>query len=123
MSLPSAPPYSAIVRAGDWLIVSGQLGMVSGQLAGPTVYAQTVQALTNMKALLHKMEASLDDVRKTMCFLTDMNAFDEFNQAYATFFNEGILPARSTVGVSALPFGGVVEIEAWAYRPTDFGVV
>jgi 2-iminobutanoate/2-iminopropanoate deaminase len=123
MSLPFAAPYSAIVRAGDWLIVSGQLGMVSGQLAGPTVYAQTVQALTNMKALLHKMEASLDDVRKTTCFLTDMNTFDEFNQAYATFFNEGALPARSTVGVSALPFGGLVEIEAWAYRPTNFGVV
>jgi 2-iminobutanoate/2-iminopropanoate deaminase len=123
MSLPSVPPYSAIVRAGDWLIVSGQLGMISGQFVGVTVYDQTVQALKNAKALLHKMDATLDDVRKTMCFLTDMNAFDEFNQAYATFFNEGILPARSTVGVNALPFGGLVEIEVWAYHPETFGAV
>ena len=122
MSLPSSPPYSAIVRAGDWLIVSGQLGMVSGQLVGPSVYDQTIQALKNAKALLHKMEASIDDVRKTLCFLTDIATFDEFNQAYATVFNEGTLPARSTVGVTALPFGGLVEIELWAYHPETFGV-
>jgi 2-iminobutanoate/2-iminopropanoate deaminase len=115
-------PYTAAVRAGDWIIVSGQLGLVDGHLVGPRVFDQTVQALKNIRGHLHRFDSGLDSVKKTLCFLTDMNTFDEFNQAYATFFNEGILPARSTVGVAALPLGGFVEIEAWAYVPTGLGL-
>lgn len=111
------PPYTAIVRAGDWLIVSGQVGVLNGQLVGPSVAEQTIQALKNTRGLLRSEDSGLDDVVKTMCFLTDMTKFDEFNKAYASFFNEGVLPARSTVAVSALPFGAVVEIESWAYVP------
>jgi 2-iminobutanoate/2-iminopropanoate deaminase len=110
-------PYTAAVRAGDWIIVSGQLGVNDGQLVGPRVFDQTVQALRNVRAQLNRLECGLDDVKKTLCFLTDMNTFGEFNDAYAGFFNEGVLPARSTVGVLALPLGGAVEIEAWAYKP------
>lgn len=114
----SAPlgPYTPVVRAGDWIIVSGQLGMADGALVDGGVAAQTAQAVVNLKARLAEMDATLADVAKTLCFLTDMGTFAEFNEAYVAGF-DGARPARSTIGVAALPFGGQVEIEAWAYKP------
>jgi 2-iminobutanoate/2-iminopropanoate deaminase len=109
------PPYTPSVRAGDWIIVSGQLGMVDGALVSGDVGAQTTQAIRNLVAQLASHGAVLDDVAKTLCFLTDMETFGEFNEAYAAGFGTA-RPARSTVGVAALPFGGSVEIEAWAYK-------
>lgn len=113
----SAPigPYTPAVRAGDFIIVSGQLGIVGGSLADG-VTAQTTQAVVNLEARLGEMGAGLGDVVKTMCFLTDMGTFSEFNDAYVAAFGDH-RPARSTIGVAALPFNGAVEIEAWAYRP------
>lgn len=108
-------PYTPAVRAGDFIIVSGQLGIVDGALA-EGVPAQTTQAVANLTARLAEMGADLGDVVKTMCFLTDMGTFGEFNDAYVAAFGEH-RPARSTIGVAALPFNGAVEIEAWAYRP------
>jgi 2-iminobutanoate/2-iminopropanoate deaminase len=110
-------PYSPVVRAGDWIIVSGQLGMADGVLVGPAVREQTTQALKNLQGHLATMGATLTDVSKTLCFLTDMGTFAEFNEVYATFFTSATLPARSTIGVAALPLGGAVEVEAWAYKP------
>ena len=78
--------------------------------------AQTAQAIVNLKAQLKSMGATIDDVAKTLCFLTDMDTFGEFNEAYVAGF-DGARPARSTIGVAALPFGGNVEIEAWAFKP------
>ena len=78
--------------------------------------AQTAQAVENLKAQLATMDATLADIAKTLCFLTDMGTFAEFNEAYVAGF-DGARPARSTIGVAALPFGGNVEIEAWAYKP------
>ena len=65
---------------------------------------------------LATMGASLTDVAKTMCFLADMGDFATFNEAYVAGFGDH-RPARSTVGVAALPLGARVEIEAWAYKP------
>jgi 2-iminobutanoate/2-iminopropanoate deaminase len=107
-------PYSPIVRAGDWLIVSGQLGMRDGTIVDGGVAAQTTQALANMRALLEGEGASLFAVAKTMVFLTDMATFPEMNEAYVAAFG-GHRPARSSIGVAALPAGGSVEVEAWAF--------
>ena len=109
-------PYTPVVRAGDWIIVSGQLGMVDGAIVEGGVKAQTKQAVANLKAQLASVDATLDDISKTLCFLTDMDTFPQFNEEYVAGFGEA-RPARSTIGVAALPFGGVVEIEAWAYKP------
>src|SRR6056300_1285936 len=103
-------PYSPSVRAGDFIIVSGQLGLVEG------VTAQTTQSVANLADRLAEHGASLSDVAKTMCFLTDMSTFAEFNEAYVAAFGDH-RPARSTIGVAALPLNGAVEIEAWAYLP------
>jgi hypothetical protein len=62
------------------------------------------------------MGATIDDIAKTLCFLTDMDTFPTFNEMYAAGFGKA-RPARSTIGVKELPFGGAVEIEAWAYVP------
>ena len=116
MSTFVQPPYTPVVRAGEWIIVSGQLGMVDGQLVAGGVSAQTAQAVVNLVTRLAEHDATLDDVAKTLCFLIDMETFGEFNEAYAAGFGDA-RPARSTIGVAALPFGGAVEIEAWAYKP------
>jgi len=113
MSKPLGP-YTPVVRAGEWVIVSGQLGIVDGALVAGGVSAQTTQAVANLVDRLAEAGATLADVAKTLCFLTDIETFTEFNEAYVAGFGES-RPARSTIGVAALPFGGSVEIEAWAY--------
>jgi 2-iminobutanoate/2-iminopropanoate deaminase len=114
------PPYTPVVRAGDWIIVSGQLGMKDGALVPGGVAAQTAQAVVNLKAQLASMGATVNDIAKTLCFLTDMDTFATFNEQYAKGFGNA-RPARSTIGVASLPFGGAVEIEAWAYKPLTGG--
>ena len=109
-------PYTPVVRAGDWIIVSGQLGLHDGSLVEGGVKAQTTQAIVNLRAHLASVWAKLGDVAKTLCFLTDMDTFPTFNEAYVAGFGSH-RPARSTIGVAALPAGGAVEIEAWAYVP------
>ena len=108
-------PYTPVVRAGDWIIVSGQLGAVNGVLVEGGVAAQTHQSVANVKAQLATVGAELTDVVKTLCFLQDMGDFVTFNEAYVEGFGDH-RPARSTIGVAALPIGGLVEIEAWAFK-------
>ncbi len=115
MSKPVGP-YTPAVRAGDWIIVSGQLGAVDGVLVEGGVEAQTRQAVANLAAQLASAGAALTDVVKTLCFLQHMDDFAAFNDAYVEGFGDH-RPARSTIGVAALPIGGLVEIEAWAYKP------
>jgi 2-iminobutanoate/2-iminopropanoate deaminase len=116
MSKPLGP-YTPAVRAGDFIFVSGQLGMADGALPSG-VTAQTTQAITNLAGQLERMGASLGDVVKTTCFLVDMDAFATFNAAYIEGFGNH-RPARSTIAVRELPANGLVEIEAVAYRPMD----
>ena len=109
-------PYAPVVRAGDWVIVSGQLGVVDGKIVKGGVAAQTAQAIVNLKSQLASAGVTINDVKKTLCFLTDMDTFATFNTAYVEGFVNS-RPARSTIGVASLPFGGAVEIEAWAFKP------
>jgi 2-iminobutanoate/2-iminopropanoate deaminase len=115
MSKPLGP-YSQFVRAGDFVIVSGQGGLRDGAVVEGGVSAQTTQTLANLAEVLAEAGASLTDVVKTTCFLTDIGTFTEFNDAYAAAFGDH-RPARSTVEVAALPAGLDVEVEAWAYVP------
>ena len=113
MSTPIGP-YSPIVRAGEMLVVSGQVGVVDGSLVAGGVAAETRQAVANIAALLESEGASLADVVKTTVFLRHMRDFSIMNEAYAESF-DGHRPARSAVAVSELPLVALVEIEAWAY--------
>lgn len=109
-------PYTPVVRAGDWIIVSGQLGLRDGSIVEGGVKAQTAQAIVNLRNHLNGVGAKLSDVVKTLCFLTDMDTFSTFNEAYVSGFGSH-RPARSTIGVASLPANGAVEIEAWVYLP------
>jgi len=112
--MPTSPPYSPIVRAGDWLIVSGQIGILDGVLVSGGVEAEFRQAIANMRGLLEGEGSSLAAVRKTTVFLRHMRDYAIVNEAYAELFSEPY-PARSAFAVSELPFVALVEIEAWAY--------
>ena len=68
-------PYTPVVRAGDWIIVSGQLGLKDGAIVSGGVRAQTAQAIENLKGQLKSVGATIKDVKKTLCFLTDMDTF------------------------------------------------
>ena len=115
MSKPLGP-YTPVVRAGDFIIVSGQVGAKDGALVDGGVAGQTTQALANLVDRLAEMGAELTDVVKTTCFLIDMDSFATFNAAYIEGFGDH-RPARSTVAVRELPVGAQVEIEAMAYQP------
>lgn len=121
MSTPVGP-YTPIVRAGDLLICSGQLGLspASGDGAPGLVAGgpgpQLTQAVANAVALLEEHGASLGDVVKTTVFATAAADFPVINEAYVAAFGEH-RPARSMVAVVALPMGADVEIEVWAHRP------
>lgn len=113
MSKPVGP-YSPVVRAGDWLICSGQLGLRDGALVGGGVRGQAEQALRNVAALLDGEGASLQHVAKSTVFLAHIDDFAAVNEVYAEAFGDH-RPARSAFAVAALPLGGLVEIECWAY--------
>jgi 2-iminobutanoate/2-iminopropanoate deaminase len=115
MSKPLGP-YTPSVRAGDFIFVSGQLGIVDGSLVAGGVPAQTAQAVANLATQLAQHGATLADVVKTTCFLVDMDTFAAFNAAYVEGFGDH-RPARSTIAVRELPALGQVEIEAVAYKP------
>jgi 2-iminobutanoate/2-iminopropanoate deaminase len=119
LETPSAPgavgPYSPAVRAGEWVILSGQLGLdpKNGALADRAV-TQARQALANVAAILGDCGLSLSDVAKSLVFVTDLGEFAEVNAVYAEAFGTH-RPARSTVQVAALPAGAQFEIEVWAH--------
>jgi 2-iminobutanoate/2-iminopropanoate deaminase len=117
MTTPAKPvgPYSPVVRAGDWVITSGQLGLDGSTLVEGGIAGQTKQAMANVAARLAEQGAALTDVVKTLCILTDLADFAAFNAAYVEAFGDH-RPARSTLQ-GGLVLGACVEIEAWAYKP------
>jgi 2-iminobutanoate/2-iminopropanoate deaminase len=113
MSKPVGP-YSPTYRAGDWLIVSGQVGIDGGRLVADDTLGQARQALANLKGLLEANGSSMDAVAKTTVFLVDMSEFAAMNEVYVAAFGDH-RPARSAVAVAALPIGARFEVEAWAW--------
>jgi 2-iminobutanoate/2-iminopropanoate deaminase len=110
-------PYSQGIRSGELVFCSGQLGLdpTTGELADG-VEAQAERSLRNLQSVLDAAGLGFDNVVKTTIFLADVNDFAAVNAVYARFMPEPP-PARSTIGVGALPKGGLVEIEAIAHRP------
>ncbi len=111
-------PYTPVVRAGDWLVCSGQVGIADGALVDGGLEPQLRQAMANLRALLEGEGSSLDAVVKTTVFLVDMGDYAAMNEVYIELFGDH-RPARSAVAVAALPIGAVVELEAWAWAPAD----
>ncbi|BEQ15982.1 RidA family protein [Desulfoferula mesophila] len=120
ISSPLAPdaigPYSHAVKAGEFLFVSGQVGVdpATGEFAGPDTADQTEQCLKNLSAILSEAGAGLEQVFKTTVFLADLDDFQVMNQVYSRFFSADP-PARACVKVARLPRGARVEIELVAH--------
>ncbi len=108
-------PYSQAVIAGNYIFVSGSLGIdpSTGKLK-EKLEDQVTQALINMKNILASEGIGIEKVVKTTVFLADMNDFQGMNKIYAEFFGD-TKPARSTVEVARLPLDAKFEIEAIAY--------
>jgi 2-iminobutanoate/2-iminopropanoate deaminase len=122
ISTASAPaavgPYSQAIVAGDLVFCAGQgaIDATTGDVLMGTVEEETERTLRNLGAVLDAAGVGFADVVKTTVFLTDMDDFAAMNGVYAKFFPDPP-PARSTIGVKALPKGFKVEIEAIARRP------
>jgi 2-iminobutanoate/2-iminopropanoate deaminase len=112
-------PYSPARRAGDFIILSGQVGLIPGA-SSPTLVeggapAQLRQALDNARALLAEHGATMADVVKGTLFIMDMdNDYASCNAVWTEAF-EAPRPTRSTVQVAKLPLGALAEAELWAY--------
>ena len=119
LMLPGAPPppptaaYSHAVRAGDWLFVTGQLGVDprTNTLVPGGAVAQTRQVMQNLQTVLRGAGTSLDRAVMARVYLTDFQDYEAMNAEYARHFVPGRLPARTTVGVTGLALGAAVEID------------
>ncbi len=107
--------YSQGAEAGGVIYTAGQLGFDAGAGTIPAdIETQTLNALTNVRAIVEAAGARMEDIVKVTVFLTDMLHFDAMNEVYKRFFG-GHKPARSTVGVAQLPRpGALIEIDAIA---------
>ena len=109
-----AGPYSPIVKAGDWLVTAGQLGVDADGNLADGIEAQTAQCMANVRTLLESEGASMDKIVKTTVFLADIADWPKMNGPYEEALGDH-RPARSAFAVGALPRNALVEIEAWAY--------
>ena len=116
--VPRLPAFSHAVQVDDHIYVAGTLGTEADlNLVEGGVRGETLQALAYIKRILDECGASLDDVVKVNVYLTDMSKFEEMNEAYMSVFGEKV-PARITVGCSALALGASVEIDCLAVLTT-----
>jgi 2-iminobutanoate/2-iminopropanoate deaminase len=112
-------PYSPAVRAGDWIVASGQIGVdpETGTLVPGGLGAEARQALANVGATLADCGCDWGDVAKATLFVAGpAEGMPEVNAAYQEVIGDH-RPARSTVGVAWLPLGAAFEIEVWIHRP------
>ncbi|KGF06068.1 Rid family detoxifying hydrolase [Arcanobacterium sp. S3PF19] len=121
IDIPAAVgPYSAAVKAGNVVSVSGQLPLnpATGTLVSQDVREQTKRSLELVNSVLAQYGLSLANVFKTTVLLADINDFAAMNEVYGECFADvEQYPARSAFQVGALPMGARVEIEALAYCP------
>ena len=121
ISTPNAPaaigPYSQAIRVASMVYTAGQIALdaASGELVGDDAPSQTEKVLENLSEILRAAGSSLYHVVKTTVYLRDLTDFPAVNEVYAR--HVGSPPARSTVEVSKLPLGALVEIEAVAIVP------
>ncbi len=108
-------PFSAAVRVGPTLYLSGQLGTDSAARVVPGgIVPETRQALENIRSILGRAGGTMDDLVKCTAMLADMSEWAAMNQEYVTHFRKDRLPARSAFGVSGLALGARVELECIA---------
>jgi 2-iminobutanoate/2-iminopropanoate deaminase len=109
---PPAGPFSAATRSNGFIYVSGQIGQdpATGKLVAGGVQEQTERIFANLALVLEAAGKSFADVVRSGVYLTDIASFASMNAVYAKHFDQPY-PARTTIGVAALPLGALVEID------------
>jgi 2-iminobutanoate/2-iminopropanoate deaminase len=110
-------PYSHAIESGDLVFLSGQtpIDSLTGKIVEGDFSDQTEQCFKNLFKVLEVAGLTSDHVEKVNVFLTDMNNFSAMNDVYSRQFTSPY-PARTTIGVAALPMGALIEIEMIARR-------
>jgi len=110
-------PYSQAVMIGDMLFASGQIALdpATGELVEGGIEAQATRVMENIKNILAAAGMDFSNVVKSTIFITDINNFAKVNEIYGKYFPENP-PARSTIEVSKLPKGALIEIEVIAHK-------
>ena len=115
---PPTAPYSHAVRAGDYLFVTGQLGVdpATGMLVRGGVIEEAQQVMRNLKTVVEGAGASLERVVMARIYLVNFAGdYAKVNAIYESYFKRERFPARTTVGVTNLALGGLVEIDLVVY--------
>ena len=109
---PPVGPFSPALRDGEYIFFSGQVGQdpSTGRLVSGGVEPETEQIFANLTLLLAAADKTFSDVVRVGVFLTDISSFSTMNGIYAKYFAQPY-PARTTVGVAALPLGASVEVD------------
>ena len=109
-------PYSQGIKAGGFIFTAMQIALdpKTGEIKGETPSEQIVQCMENIKGIIEEGGGGLENIVKTIIYLTDINEFSKINEAYSKYF-ESAPPARGVVEVSALPKGALVAVEAVAF--------
>jgi len=125
LMIPNAPkpvaPYSHVVEVDGWAFITGQLATDPNDDTLPIpagIEAQTHKVMDNLSRALQGAELSFDRVVSVRIFLTNFERdYAAMNRIYESYFAKNRLPARTTIGVTALARGGIVEIDMIARRP------
>lgn len=114
-------PFSHAVETDGWVILTGQMPTDPAAPDAPLpagIEAQTRRVMDNLALILGELNLDLSHIVQCRCYLTEFNRdYAAFNETYASFFPQNRLPARTTVGVTALAVGALVEIDCLARRP------
>ena len=124
--IPTAPrpvaPFSHAVEVDGWVLLTGQMPTDPAAPDAPLpdgIEAQTRRVMENLRIVLAGVGLGLEHVAQCRCYLTHFERdYAEFNSIYRSFFPPDRLPARTTIGVTALAVGALVEIDMVARRPT-----
>ena len=109
---PPVGPFSQAIEVGGFLYISGQVGQdpATGKVVEGGIVPETERVFRNLAALLKAAGRSFDDVVRAGVYLTNISDFVVMNGIYARNFSQPF-PARTTIGVAALPLGACVEID------------
>ena len=114
-------PFSHAVEADGWVILTGQMPTDPDAPDAPLpggIEAQTHRVMKNLELILRELRLDLSHILQCRCFLTEFERdYAAFNDTYQSYFPEDRRPARTTVGVTALAVGALVEIDCVARRP------
>tara|TARA_Y100001954_G_scaffold1166_1_gene1633 strand:+ start:43 stop:423 length:381 start_codon:yes stop_codon:yes gene_type:complete len=110
--------YNQGIETDGLVFTSGQVGIdpSTGQLVGGGIDMQAAQTLKNIEAILSSVDIGKDSIAKLTVFVKNLDDFQSVNKAFKNFFNGIEYPARSTVEVSELPMGALIEIECIAIK-------